>query len=207
MTRGGRSGSGFAMACQSREDAVSLSGASPRKRWRILVRFVGRLKPLKPRGRSRFARLPPVAKVTEAFEPPPLPCGDYTLHLRMAESALGLEDLQTQLRDKAGQQIASLTGVYIFRGGDASFLQLCGSSTAPEELRSLAPAIFNEFGRPLDCLKQLCGIRARTGGFLWLSSVQAASLDTETKKEFAQKVFQCLGGPMKRLSLAISPST
>ena len=99
--------------------------------------------------------------------------------------------------------MASLRGVYIFRGGDNSFLQLCGCTSAPEPLRKLAPVLFNEFGRPLDALKQLCGIRARTAGFLWLSSVQAPNLDSAVKKEFTQKVFACLGGAMKRLSLVM----
>ncbi|CAE7250660.1 unnamed protein product [Symbiodinium sp. CCMP2456] len=202
------------MACQSyRKDA--LCGASPRKPWRYLVRFVGRrLKQCKSgktsvsRNRvNRFRRAAglPLKAVAETFEPPPLSCGDYTLHLRMAESSIGLEELHSQLRNKAGQQVAYLTGVYIYRGGDDSFLQSCGCDSAPEALRSLAPILFNEFGRPLDALKQRCGVRARTAGFLWLSSVQAPNLDPSMKREFAQKVFECLGGAMKRLSLVVCP--
>ena len=115
------------------------------------------------------------------------------------------QDLHSQLRNTAGQQVASLTGVYIFRGGDNSFLQLCCCACAPEALRSLAPSLFNEFGRPLDVLKQHCGVRARTAGFLWLSSLQAPNLESAVKKEFTQKVFTCLGGAMKRLSLVVCP--
>ena len=116
-----------------------------------------------------------------------------------------LQDLHCQLRNKAGQQVASLTGVYIHRGGDNSFLQLCCCPSAPETLRNLAPALFNEFGRPLDALKQLCSIRARTAGFLWLCSLQAPNLDSAVKAEFTNKVFACLGGAMKRLSLVMCP--
>ena len=29
------------------------------------------------------------------------------------------------------------------------------------------PVLFNEFGRPKEVLKKQCGVRARTGGFLW----------------------------------------
>ena len=64
------------------------------------MRFAGRR--LKQRdassGKGRLSRLrrvprvPPLGKVSDSFEPPPLPCGDYTLHLHMAESSFGLED-------------------------------------------------------------------------------------------------------------------
>ena len=102
------------MTCQSyRKD--TLCGASPRKPWRYLVRFVGRrLKQCKggktPVSRNRVNRFrrtaagPPLIKaVAETFEPPPLSCGDYTLHLRMAESSIGLEDV-----DPAGNLLVAL---------------------------------------------------------------------------------------------------
>ena len=67
------------------------------------MRFVGRrLKQCKSgktsvsRNRvNRFRRAAglPLKAVAETFEPPPLSCGDYTLHLRMAESSIGLEDI------------------------------------------------------------------------------------------------------------------
>ena len=66
------------------------------------MRFVGRrLKRETSKSGNRLNRLRRVARVplhakevAETFEPPPVPCGDYMLHLRMAESSFGLEDLR-----------------------------------------------------------------------------------------------------------------
>ena len=138
----------------------------------------------------------------ETFEPPPLPCGGYLLHLQMAEAQNGLEDLHAELRGPSGEIAARLRGMYIFRCEENSFLESCEG--APENLKTLAPILFNSSGRPSDLLKKQIGVRARTGGFLWLASVLVAEqLEVIVQKEFLHKVFGCLAGAMKRLTLVL----
>ena len=126
---------------------------------------------------------------------------------------------------------ALVTGTYIFRSEEETFLapgapafrvlrrkESCG---ATPQLRGLAPLLFNASGRPWEALKARCGVRARTGGFLWLSTADLGRLDLELRKDFLQKagptgplrgagerreVFGCLTGPMKRLPRALSAS-
>ncbi|CAE8602332.1 unnamed protein product [Polarella glacialis] len=141
------------------------------------------------------------------FEPPPMPCGAYQLRFRMAERVHGLEDLQAYLLDAAGLQVASMRGAYLLRGEDEGFLDLCTSAAAPASLRSAAPLLFDVRGRPTAALRTSCGIRARTAGFLWLDEVRAAA-DLRGKNaslDFVGTVLRCLSGPMKRLTLVISP--
>lgn len=185
------------MACRPME---------PKPRWRRLLRLRCDKKlrgagPAVPRVSARAAMREALGP-TETFEPPPLPCGHCMLSLRMSDSNDGLEELNAELRFTNGEKAANLRGMYIFREENGDFLDCC--ARGPERLKDLAPVLFNEFGLPKEVLKKQCGVRARTGGFLWLVSLDVSEeLELDIQKEFIQKVFCVLAGAMKRLTLVL----
>eukprot|EP00435_Cladocopium_sp_Y103_P021424 s1038_g5.t1 len=180
----------------------------PKPRWRLSLLRLRRDKRLRGGSGSAVPRMSARAAMrealgpTETFEPPPLPCGHCMLSLRMSDSNDGLEELNAELRFTNGEKAAKLRAVYIFREENGDFLDCC--ARGPERLKDLAPVLFNEFGRPKEALKKQCGVRARTGGFLWLVSLDVSEeLELDIQKEFIQKVFCVLAGAMKRLTLVL----
>ena len=57
----------------------------------------------------------------------------------------------------------------------------------------MAPLLFTAEGRLSEALKGRCGVRARTGGFLWLSKADVGHLERGLRKEFLEKVGKGLG--------------
>jgi hypothetical protein len=134
------------------------------------------------------------------FAPPPMNLGSYKMQLRMISRGTW-EELQVELLDGSSTIVGQLKGIYIVRGPGA-FLDACCSGAIEED--SLARNFVDADGCPTSCWKHRVSARASGGGLLFLEQLIIEQTTVhDVASDFVRAVLQILGGPMKRVTLAL----
>jgi hypothetical protein len=111
------------------------------------------------------------------------------------------EELQVELLDGSSTIVGQLKGIYIVRGPGA-FLDACCSGAIEED--SPASNFVDADGCPTSCWKHRVSARASGGGLLFLEQLVIEQTTVhDVASDFVRAVLQILGGPMKRVTLAL----